>query len=406
MTPPLNAPPADTTPPNTSDLEARGNLERSFALITRALPAPVVVRVSQFIRCLSFNHVCRDGHGGPGTTSADTRREMPRELTSIWLTLMPFSVDRYPRTELVAYPAGCKAARCYAAILTRSGEPVALPSGRAPPPSSALSLFEEPSCGYSHCSWRLLWSRRGCPAVRYDVAISGGGANHPETGLDAARNIGIRGGTIEVITVEPLQAARTIDASGLVVARGFIELFQHAHDPESYRLNALDGVTSSLDLEVLDGDTWDTSSLTGRALLHYGTSAGHAAARVAVLDKAVPANVRADARPSRAAPPTPEQLSAIRSLVRADLDAGKVGVNVDDVAGNYPFRSHRDAAARCRKAVGRPFLYDRAAAGGLNRARASKPSKKSLLPRRSRRHHAHHSRAHVRLERHAGRYSR
>src|SRR6476620_242081 len=118
------------------------------------------------------------------------------------------------------------------------------------------------------------------PVVRYDVAISGGRVMDPETELDAVRNIGIRGGVIEAITVESLQATRTIDASGLVVAPGFIELFQHAHDPESYRLNALDGVTSSLDLEVLDGDTWDTSGLAGHALLNYGTSAGHAAARV------------------------------------------------------------------------------------------------------------------------------
>jgi hypothetical protein len=114
----------------------------------------------------------------------------------------------------------------------------------------------------------------------------------------------------------------------LVVAPGFIELFQHAHDPESYRLNALDGVTASLDLEVLDGETWDTSSLAGAALLHYGTSAGHAAARRAVLDKSVPTNMRAEARPSRVAAATPAQLAEMRDRIRADLDAGKVGVNV------------------------------------------------------------------------------
>ena len=69
------------------------------------------------------------------------------------------------------------------------------------------------------------------PAVRYDLAIVGGRVMDPETGLDAVRNVAIRGGTIETITAEPLQATTTIDARGLVVAPGFIELFQHAHDP-------------------------------------------------------------------------------------------------------------------------------------------------------------------------------
>jgi hypothetical protein len=166
------------------------------------------------------------------------------------------------------------------------------------------------------------------PVVRYDLAIAGGRVMDPETGLDAVRNVGIRGAKIETVTTEPLQAATTIDARGLVVAPGFIELFQHAHDPESYRLNALDGVTTSLDLEVLDGDTWDTSSLAGHALLHYGTSAGHAAARIAVLDQSVPRKVPAEARPSRVAAATPAQLSAMRMLVLGELDAGRVGVNV------------------------------------------------------------------------------
>ncbi len=166
------------------------------------------------------------------------------------------------------------------------------------------------------------------PPVRYDLVIAGGRVMDPETGLDAVRNVGIRGDTVAQITTEPLQADRTIDASGLVVAPGFIELFQHAHDPESYRLNALDGVTSSLDLEVLNGGTWDTNTLAGHALLHYGTSAGHGAARQTVLDGSVPSSARLETRPSRMKPATPEQLTRLRNLMRGELDAGKVGVSV------------------------------------------------------------------------------
>jgi N-acyl-D-glutamate deacylase len=164
--------------------------------------------------------------------------------------------------------------------------------------------------------------------VQYDVVIRNGRVMDPETGLDAVRNVGIRGDTVARITTEPLQGARTIDARGLVVAPGFIELFQHAHDPESYRLNALDGVTSSLDLEVVNGGILDTKAFTGHALLHYGTNAGHGAARQAVFDASVAAAVPPVARPSRTEPGTPEQLTRVRELVRKELDGGGLGVSV------------------------------------------------------------------------------
>ena len=99
--------------------------------------------------------------------------------------------------------------------------------------------------------------------AQYDVVIRGGRVMDPETGLDATRNVGIVGDTVVRISPEPLQGTRVIEADGLVVAPGFVELFQHAHDPESYRLNALDGVTSSLDLEVLDGGTLEHLGVPG-----------------------------------------------------------------------------------------------------------------------------------------------
>ena len=49
----------------------------------------------------------------------------------------------------------------------------------------------------------------------------------PETGLDAVRNVGIAGGRIVAVSQQPLQGAEHLDASGLVVAPGFVDL--HAH---------------------------------------------------------------------------------------------------------------------------------------------------------------------------------
>src|SRR5690242_17634572 len=64
----------------------------------------------------------------------------------------------------------------------------------------------------------------------YDLVLVGGRVLDPETGLDADRNIGIRGGRIDAVTTEPLTARETLDVRGLVVAPGFIDLHAHGQD--------------------------------------------------------------------------------------------------------------------------------------------------------------------------------
>ncbi|HKR85669.1 MAG TPA: hypothetical protein VJS37_16035, partial [Terriglobales bacterium] len=64
----------------------------------------------------------------------------------------------------------------------------------------------------------------------YDVVIRGGRVLDPETGLDAVRDVAITGSKIVAISPAPLTGSRTIDAHGLVVAPGFIDLHQHGQD--------------------------------------------------------------------------------------------------------------------------------------------------------------------------------
>jgi len=77
---------------------------------------------------------------------------------------------------------------------------------------------------------------------------------NPESGLDGVRHIGIRGGTIEVVSTAPLEGARVVDATGYVVSPGFIDLHEHGQQEESYRMMVRDGVTSAFELEVGTAD--------------------------------------------------------------------------------------------------------------------------------------------------------
>ena len=81
----------------------------------------------------------------------------------------------------------------------------------------------------------------------YDVAINNGRLIDPESRLDAVRSVGIRAGKIAAISETPLKAENVVDARGLVVSPGFINLHSHSVATAGYRLELLDGVTTALE---------------------------------------------------------------------------------------------------------------------------------------------------------------
>jgi urease alpha subunit len=88
----------------------------------------------------------------------------------------------------------------------------------------------------------------------YDVVITNGRVMDPETNFDGIRNVGVKDGTIAIIAESDINGKDTIDATGHVVAPGFIEGHQHATDPFSRRVNLRDGLTTQMDFEAGAGE--------------------------------------------------------------------------------------------------------------------------------------------------------
>jgi N-acyl-D-aspartate/D-glutamate deacylase len=130
-------------------------------------------------------------------------------------------------------------------------------------------------------------------AANFDLVIKNGRVMDPETGYDAVTNVGINNGFITKITTDNIKGARTIDATGHVVAPGFVDYHSHAQSPFGHKLYARDGVTTAMDLEIGAFPVapfykyWE-----GKAFLNYGTNVAHVGARISVLDKQTPEDGR------------------------------------------------------------------------------------------------------------------
>ena len=148
-------------------------------------------------------------------------------------------------------------------------------------------------------------------------------------------NVGIKNGRIAVITKDKIEGKESIDATGHVVAPGFIDTHWHSDRPWTNKLALRDGRTTVLDLEIgTHGpyiDQW-YKAREGKNQVNYGQAVAHEFARAEVLDGFKGAQDLYSAIESRKGDgwccrkPTLEEGNQILQLLDEGLQAGGLGL--------------------------------------------------------------------------------
>jgi len=189
---------------------------------------------------------------------------------------------------------------------------------------------------------------------RFELVLRGGRVMDPETGLDAVRNVGIRGDRIVEISSETLAGDEVLDVSGLVVAPGFIDLHAHGQTNAANEYQMHDGVTTALELE--SGKPYLKEWIdkrTGNALINFGATISHGGTRwmamtryageakrirraieIKGLDGETLSEDKGPAFESRYESLTSEELAGMVETLSSGLSEGALGIGVP--VGYYP----------------------------------------------------------------------
>ncbi len=166
----------------------------------------------------------------------------------------------------------------------------------------------------------------------YDLVILNGRVIDPETKRDEVANIGLRGRRIAAISTRPLKGLRTLQARGLVVSPGFVDLHAHGQHDVGQRFQVFDGVTTAIDAEsgALPVEPY-YAAFSGKALINFGATASHRCARMKVLT-----GTRCSGHPALNGEPgidyealnmatTPDQERQILEALNDEIKAGALG---------------------------------------------------------------------------------
>jgi dihydroorotase len=155
----------------------------------------------------------------------------------------------------------------------------------------------------------------------FDVVIRGGRVMDPDSGFDAVADVGIDDSTVRAIQPDGrLAGTITVDAAGLVVAPGFIDILSYEPNPYGIWFKIADGVTTNLGLHGLRARAADFFSAYASDALrpptHYGGAFSNPFSRESL-------GLGVDD------PATTEQIDAMVAQCDEDLRGGYIGVDFE-----------------------------------------------------------------------------
>ncbi len=168
------------------------------------------------------------------------------------------------------------------------------------------------------------------------LILRGGLVVDPRAGSEREADVAVDGGRVVAVGPSlPTSDAIVVDVTGLVVGPGFIDLHSHVHSIAGQRLQALDGVTATLDLEagLLPVELAYTRAAADGRLLHYGFSASWADARAVAHLGATPSadlarSLAALGDPAWQRSSSPSERATWLRLLESELEAGALGIGV------------------------------------------------------------------------------
>lgn len=177
-----------------------------------------------------------------------------------------------------------------------------------------------------------------------DVAINGGRVIDPRTKTSRMINIGIIGNQIVATSIEPIVAKETIDATGLVVAPGFID--PHGH---------VDGNSVSGELSACQGITTTVGGNCGLSPLHIGrfienqTRDGFIINQAELIGHSFTLRETVGATDPRKYA-TDQQIEEMIQLAQRGLEEGAVGISLGlDYSPSVSLREIKAMAMLCKK---------------------------------------------------------
>jgi hypothetical protein len=193
-------------------------------------------------------------------------------------------------------------------------------------------------------------------ALAQDIVIRNGRVIDPETGLDGIRNVAVKDGRTVAISEFTLEGDTVVDAKGHVVAPGFIDLHFHDQSIGGYRMAAMQGVTTALELEsgVLPIADFYAAQAKKRLPINYGAAAAWTFGRIAAFTDTDPLATSAYFQDAQARNDWKQDIASVAqsrrilALVEQGLKEGGLGIGVN--AGYAPGYGHKEYYALAKLA--------------------------------------------------------